>query len=80
MKKFNDKSNISGSLIKMYREKSGLTKSQLSRKLELIGIEMSITEINRVETNRQILKDFELVGLITVLNIKLEDLKALINT
>ena len=79
MKKFNDKSNVSGDLIKKYRTAMDYTKADLSRLLDLLGISMDVTEINRVETNRQILKDFELIGFIKILNIKLEDLIKLID-
>ena len=78
MKKFNDKSNVSGDLIKKYRTAMDYTKADLSRLLDLLGISMDVTEINRVETNRQVLKDFELIGFIKILNISLDDLKKLI--
>ncbi len=79
MKKFNDKSNVSGDLIKKYRTAMDYTKADLSRLLDLLGISMDVTEINRVETNRQVLKDFELIGFIKILNISLDDLKKLID-
>ena len=79
MKKYNNKSNVSGELIKEYRLKKGYNKATLSRKLELLGVNMDVTEINRIETNRQILKDFELIGCIKILDIGIEDLKKLID-
>ncbi len=79
MKKFNGKPNVTGDLIKKYRTSMNYTKADLSRLLDLLGINMDVTEINRVETNRQILKDFELIGFIKILNIKLEDLIKLID-
>ncbi len=79
MKKFNDKPNVSGDLIKKYRISMEYSKADVSRLLDLLGISMDVTEINRVETNRQILKDFELIGFIKILNIPMDDLKKLID-
>ena len=39
MKKFNDNRNVIGNLIKEHREKTHYSKMELSRKLELLGIE-----------------------------------------
>ena len=76
MKKFNNNPNIIGSLIKQAREKKNYTKVDLCRELELIGVEMSRNEIYRIENNKMIVKDFELVAFCIVLDIKLDDLKS----
>ena len=75
MKKFNDKPNIIGDLIKTAREKKHYTKVDLCRELELLGIEMSRNEIYRIEKNKMIVKDFELVAFCIVLAINFNDLK-----
>ena len=75
MKKFNDKPNIIGDLIKTAREKKHYTKVDLCRELELLGIEMSRNEIYRIEKNKMIVKDFELVAFCIVLDINFNDLK-----
>lgn len=75
MKKFNNKPNIIGSLIKNAREKKKYTKIDLCRELELLGIEMSRNEIYRIENNQMIVKDFELVAFCIVLDITFNDLK-----
>lgn len=79
MKKYNNKSNIINEVIKEAREKKNLSKSELSRKLELIGIYLDNTEIKRIEDNRQIVKDFELIALAKVLDIDLNELKKLLD-
>lgn len=79
MKKINGKSNISGNLIKQYREKRNYSKADLSRKLQLLGINIDGTEIKRIEDGVQVLKDFELIALCVVLQINYEDLKKLID-
>lgn len=75
MKKYENKSNVIGNLIKDYREKKGLSKSEVCRKLQLHAVYMDITELNRMEDGRMIIKDFELIALCKVLNISLDDLK-----
>lgn len=75
MKKFNNQPNIIGQLIKNAREKKNYTKVDLCRELELLGIEMSRNEIYRIEKNKMIVKDFELVAFCIVLDIKFSDLQ-----
>lgn len=75
MKKFNNKPNLVGNLIKTAREKKKYTKVDLCRELELLGIEMSRNEIYRIEKNQMIVKDFELVAFCIVLDINFSDLK-----
>lgn len=78
MKRFNDNRNVIGDLIKTYREKKHYSKMDLSRKLELLGIELDRFELYKIETNKKSVKDFELIALCIVLDIDFEDLKKLI--
>ncbi|MBR3003023.1 MAG: helix-turn-helix transcriptional regulator [Clostridia bacterium] len=78
MKKFNDNRNVIGNLIKAYREKRELSKTELARKLELLGIELDRFELYKIETGKSSVKDFELIGLCIVLNIDFEELKKLV--
>ena len=55
-----------------------MSKTKLSIKLELIGINLSQTEIYRIEENKMSVKDFELIGLAKILNIDLNTLKNLL--
>ena len=79
MKKYNQKSNVVGNLVKKHRELKKYTKADLSRKLDLIGVSLDGTEIKRIEDNTQIIKDFELIAFIKVLDISLGELKSLID-
>ncbi len=78
MKKYNNQSNVVGNLIKDYRERNNFTKGEISRKLQLHGVNLDITEIHRIETGRMIVKDFEIIAFCRVLDISYEDLKSLI--
>ena len=74
MKKYNEQSNVVGNLVKRHREQKKYTKADLSRKLDLDG-----TEIKRIEDNTQIIKDFELIAFIKILDIDLQELESLID-
>ncbi len=74
MKKYENKSNAISDLIKNYRIKKGLSKGEVCRRLQLHAVYLDITELNRMETNRMIVKDFELIALCKVLEIDYHDL------
>ncbi len=78
MKKFNNKRNIIGDLIKEHREKKHYTKAMLSSKLELLGIELDRFELYKIETAKTSVKDFELIGLCIVLDIDFSELKKIV--
>ena len=62
----------------MYREKNNLSKSELSRQLQLHAVYINRTELNRMENGRMIVKDFELIALCKVLKIPFSKLQSLI--
>ena len=78
MKKFNNCRNIIGNLIKKNREEKHYTKTEVSHKLELLGIELDRFELYKIETAKTSVKDFELIVLCIVLDIDFEDLKKLV--
>ena len=78
MKKFNENRNVIGELVKKHREEKKYTKTQLSHKLELLGIELDRFELYKLENGLSSVKDFELIGLCIVLNIDFEELKKLV--
>lgn len=75
MKKFNEYRNIIGSLVKEHREQKNYTKTELSQKLELLGVELDRFELYKIETAKKSVKDFELIALCMVLDIKMDELK-----
>lgn len=79
MKKFENKPNVVGDLIKSARKKKHYTKVDVSTKLDLLGVSLTRAEIYRIETFGMIVKDFELIALCIVLDINYDDLKKLIN-
>ena len=77
MRKFNNNKNLSGEFIKEKRLIKKLNRTDLARELQLIGLNATVDFIYRVETNRVILKDFELIAFAIVLELDLNDLKKL---
>lgn len=75
MKKYEDKSNVIGNLIKEYRENLGLSKVEVCKRLQLHAVYLDGTELKRMEDGKMIIKDFELIALCKVLNIEYEKLK-----
>lgn len=75
LKKYNDKKNIAGSLIKEAREKKEMTKTELSKKLELKGVCINRDELLLIEKNQLLVKDFELAAISEILDIDLNNLK-----
>lgn len=61
MRKINGKSNLCGEYLKNRRIEKNLNRSQLEKKLQLLGLSITVDYIYRIETNRIILKDFELI-------------------
>lgn len=75
MRKYNNKSNISGKIIEQYREKLKMSRDELASQLQLLGINIDRTGILRIENNQVILKDFELVAICKILKINYKDLE-----
>ena len=75
MKKFTEYRNIIGTLVKEHREQKNYTKTELSQKLELLGVELDRFELYKIETAKKSVKDFELIALCMVLDIKMDELK-----
>lgn len=77
LKKYEDtKSNVTGNLIREYREKMKLKPGELCKLLQLHAVYIDSTELKRIEDGKQIVKDFELLGFCKVLDIDYDELKS----
>jgi transcriptional regulator with XRE-family HTH domain len=63
--------NLIGPFLKLVRISSGYTQKQLSNKLEIEAIYIDRASISKIENQRRIVTDYELVGLAKVLNISI---------
>lgn len=75
MRKYNEKSNATGNLIKEARLKKNMSQEDVCKELQLRGINIDRVHLYRIETSQVILKDFELISLCKILDIDYEDLK-----
>ena len=75
LKRYNDKKNISGTLIRRSREEKGMSKVRLSQLLDTYGIYINTDELLRIEKNQLLVKDFELIAIARILDIDLNQLK-----
>lgn len=75
MRKYNGKSNICGEIIEKYRLNNNMSREDLAKKLQLLGINIDRTHILRLEKGNVIIKDFELIAICKILNINYSDLE-----
>lgn len=68
-RKFENFSNVCGKNIELIRKQKHLSRSTLSNKLMLIGIDINYDSIYKIENGRRIVKDFELSAIAKVLGI-----------
>lgn len=73
-RKFGDRLNIVSKNIIKYRKKNKISQAKLAGKLQLMGINMFSSDIYTIEAGKRTVKDYELIGIATVLKVKLEDL------
>lgn len=78
MIKFNNRSNICGKIIENARLSQNLSREDLSKKLQLKGIPVDRSFVYRIEREKSILKDFELIAICDILGINIENLKSLL--
>ena len=74
MKKYNNKANVLGMLLKEHREKLGLSKEEVCRQVQLHGVYIHRVELYRMELGQSIIKDFELYGFAHIFKIPMESL------
>lgn len=72
--KYNGKLNVIGEKIKQYRELNNLSQSQLSDKLQLLGIYIPKNSIQKIENGKRTIHEFELAGLSKVLKVSTDKL------
>lgn len=68
-KRFGKKMNVSGELIRKYREESNLSREELSAKLMLEGVDISAQSIANLENNLRTVVDYELCAIAIVLKV-----------
>ena len=73
-RKYNEKSNVAGTIIKKLRKSQKMSRATLSDKLMMLGIDINSDGIYKIEKGTRIIKDFELSAFSIVLNISESEL------
>ena len=79
MRKFNEKSNLAGDIIRKYRLQNNLSGEELAEQLQLKGLDVDRSYIFRIEKGKAIIKDFELIYICEVLEIDYNELRDELN-
>lgn len=74
MRKYNEKSNVIGTILKKVRMDKKCSQNELCKKLELLGIVMTKEDLSKIERSKKIVKDFEVWGIARALQISLDKL------
>ena len=72
--KYNDNLNIIGTTLRKIRMEKGISFEKLSNQLLLLGINIPITSLHRIENDQRTVRDYELCALAKVLDISVLDL------
>ena len=72
--KYNEKLNVIGEKIKYYRELNNMSQSQLSDKLQLIGIDIPKNSLQRLEKGNRVIKEYELAGFSKIFRVTADEL------
>lgn len=75
MRKYNNVSNISGKIIEKYRLERNMSREDLAKELQLMGISVDRSHIYRIEKETVLLKDFELIAICKILKIDYKKLE-----
>lgn len=79
--KYEDKLNVIGSKVRMYRESKNWSLTKLSNELMLsTGIDIRKSSLQYIETGKRVVKEYEFYALCKVFNVSMEEmLKDFIN-
>ena len=72
--KYEDNLNIVGPILREKRKEKKFSLEALSSKLLLLGINIPVTSLHRIENNQRTVRDYEICALSVVLGIEVTDL------
>lgn len=72
--KYNGKLNAIGNRIREYRKKNKLTQQAVCNQLQLLGIDMSVNSLKKIENGNRIIKEYELAGFTRIFNVTSDEL------
>lgn len=72
--KYEDNLNVIGPLLKNKRKEKNVSLEALSSKLLLLGVNIPVTSLHRIENNQRTVRDYEICALTAVLGLEINDL------
>lgn len=72
--KYNNNLNVIGPILREKRLEKGMSFETLSSKLLLLGVNIPVTCLHRIENNQRTVRDYEICALSVVLDIDVNDL------
>ena len=72
--KYEDNLNIVGKTLRQIRIEKGFSFEKLSNGLLLLGVNIPVTSLHRIENNQRTVRDYELCAIAKVLDISVLDL------
>ena len=72
--KYKDNLNVIGPILRQKRMEKKISFETLSAKLLLLGVNIPVTSLHRIENNQRTVRDYEICALSVVLNIDVSDL------
>lgn len=72
--KYENNLNLIGPILREKRKEKHMSLEILSNKLQLLGVNLPITSLHRIENNQRTIRDYEICAISVVLDIKVTDL------
>ena len=74
-KRYKNQINVSGEKIRKTREANNISRESLSSKLLLeLNIDLSVSSLEKIESNKRPVVDYELWGIAKILKVHMEEL------
>ncbi len=74
IRKLNNNFNVIGENLRNYRIKKHLSQASVTQEMNLLGINLHKNDVYMIENNKRSVRDYEVWGFITVLDISYSDL------
>lgn len=72
--KYNNNLNLIGQTLRDIRLRKNISFEKLSNKLLLLGVNIPVTSLHRIENNQRTVRDYEICALSIALEISLDEL------
>ena len=72
--KYEEKLNLIGPILKDKKKKKGLSLEEFSSKLLLLGVNIPVTSLYRIENNQRTVRDYEICAISVVLGVDVNEL------